>query len=63
MGAMLKDSAEEVIQQSGTIVIGNANPTFRDLLPTIPPEKKVIDLVRIIRNLDHVNNHYQGIGW
>jgi hypothetical protein len=63
IGAMLKDSAKEVIEHSATVVIGNANPTFHELLPRIPPEKSVIDLVRRTPTLDDVNDRHQGIGW
>jgi GDP-mannose 6-dehydrogenase len=61
--ALLQDSAEKVIDQSETIIIGNANPAFRDLLSRISPEQTVIDLVRITRNLEGVLSNYQGIGW
>jgi GDP-mannose 6-dehydrogenase len=63
IGAMLQKSAEDVVQQSDTIIIGNANPAFRDLLQHIPPEKAVIDLVRITQDLSCAATHYQGIGW
>ena len=63
IGAMLEGSAEKVIDQSETIIIGNANPAFSDLLPRIPPEKTIIDLVRIKEDPDCVLSNYQGIGW
>lgn len=63
IGALLMDSAEQVVRQSETIVIGNASPTFRDILSRLPPEKTIIDLVRITRDLGCVSSNYQGIGW
>jgi GDP-mannose 6-dehydrogenase len=63
IGAMLCESMDEVVQQSETIVIGNAHQAFRDLLPRIPSSKTVIDLVRINNELHPVPCNYHGIGW
>jgi GDP-mannose 6-dehydrogenase len=60
---MLSDSLDDVLQQSDTIVIGNSNQTFRDLLPQIPSSKIIIDLVRIENDLHSAPNNYHGIGW
>jgi GDP-mannose 6-dehydrogenase len=61
--AMLHDRAEAVIEGSDTIIIGNRIHAFGDILARIPPEKDVIDLVRITGELDRNGSSYQGIGW
>ena len=63
IGAMLRESAERVVEESETIVIGNAAAMFRDLLPNIPAEKTVIDLVRVTRDAHSIPKNYEGIGW
>jgi GDP-mannose 6-dehydrogenase len=63
VGALLSDSAERVIEESETIVIGNGNPTFQDLVAKIAPEKAVVDLVRINQVRRGALNNYYGIGW
>lgn len=63
IGAMLDDSAERVIAESETIVIGNASPAFRDILARLPPDKAVVDLVRIRQDLRGLSKNYHGMGW
>lgn len=63
IGALLHDSAEMVIKESDTIVIGNANPKFQELIADIAPEKAIVDLVRINQSHRGVLNNYYGIGW
>lgn len=63
ISAMLDDSAERVIAESETIVIGNANPAFRALVARIPPDKHVVDLVRVAKDLRGLSENYHGIGW
>jgi GDP-mannose 6-dehydrogenase len=63
LNALLRNSLEEVVEQSETIVIGNADPRFRHLLGRLPPDKTVIDLVRINGDSHCIPPRYQGIGW
>jgi GDP-mannose 6-dehydrogenase len=63
IGAMLNGSAEEVVERSDTIIIGNRNHSVGKFSTQIPPEKEVIDLVRIADQLDRNGNNYQGIAW
>ena len=63
IGAMLCESAADVIQASDTIVIGNRNPKFHFLLAEIPAEKTMIDLVRAVSDTQRLNHTYHGIGW
>ena len=52
-----------LVEESETIVIGNAHPAFSKLLPHIPPDKTIIDLVRIAHHGCRAPSNYQGIGW
>ncbi len=60
---LLTDSLEEVVKVSDTIVIGNPADEFRDALGSMPAEKTVIDLVRIVADLKATPEGYKGIGW
>ncbi|MBI2827565.1 MAG: UDP-glucose/GDP-mannose dehydrogenase family protein [Planctomycetia bacterium] len=63
ISAMLDDSAERVVADSETIVVGNANPAFRDIVARMPADKQVVDLVRITKDLRGLSTNYHGIGW
>jgi GDP-mannose 6-dehydrogenase len=63
VGAMFLDSAEDVVEHGSTIVIGNGNHSFGELLSRMPPEKHVIDLVRVAERISRARTNYQGISW
>lgn len=63
IGAMLCETTEEVIEASGTIVIGNNNPRFKPLVDSLPNSKSVVDLVRVIEQSPSESKNYRGIGW
>lgn len=62
IGALLKNSIEEVLNESEVIVIGNNSDEFRKLLPLMIKDKKVIDLVRLDSDMISEGN-YVGICW
>ncbi len=59
---LLKESIQEVIDNSDVIVIGNKASEFKEVLPQISKDKIVIDLVRIDTERSSGEN-YQGICW
>lgn len=59
---LLKDNVDEVIKASDVIVIGNNAKEFSKIVTTIPPDKIIIDLVRVDKNLTSKDN-YVGICW
>jgi GDP-mannose 6-dehydrogenase len=63
IGQLMSESIEEVITKSSTIIIGNHDPQFAEILPRIPGDKVVIDLVRIVQDLRDTPAGYRGIGW
>lgn len=62
ISALLAASIDEVLQHAGTIVIGNAAPEFRAVLPRIGYRQTVIDLVRI-GECHSVSGVYEGVSW
>lgn len=59
---LMVDSIDEVLEQSGTIVIGNGDSEFSTVLERIKPEQVVVDLVRIVPGRSQ-EGRYDGICW
>ena len=59
---IMVDNLEEVIDHSETIVIGNNDPEFRDILNKIKADQTIVDLVRITEYQGKKDN-YDGICW
>jgi GDP-mannose 6-dehydrogenase len=59
---LLRNSIDEVLDSSDTIVIGNGDPAFAGVLSHLKPHQRLIDLVRIV---DAHEGHagYEGIAW
>ncbi|HYM41741.1 MAG TPA: UDP-glucose/GDP-mannose dehydrogenase family protein [Steroidobacteraceae bacterium] len=62
ISALLASSVDEVLEHAGTIVIGNAAPEFRAVLPRIGYRQTVIDLVRVA-DCHSVSGVYEGVSW
>jgi GDP-mannose 6-dehydrogenase len=60
---MLCDSIEDVLDLSDTIVIGNPDPQFSEVVRELPADKTVVDLVRILPEWYAATDNYHGIGW
>lgn len=60
---MLKDTMEDVIDGSDTIVIGNPDPRFAEVVQNAPAGKQIVDLVRIVPEWMSTTENYHGIGW
>ena len=59
---LLKEDVNDVIKNSDVIVIGNNAKEFSKILPIIPSEMIIIDLVRVDKNKTS-NDNYIGICW
>jgi GDP-mannose 6-dehydrogenase len=60
---LMMANAKGVLEHAETIVVGNSDPDFRDILNgDLSPEQEIIDLVRIFEEKDWPDN-YQGICW
>jgi GDP-mannose 6-dehydrogenase len=62
LSALLAASIEEVLEHADTIVIGNAAPEFRGILPRVGYRQSVVDLVRI-GECHSVAGVYEGVCW
>ena len=60
---LMCDSMEEVVTESEVIVIGNKAPEFRQVLQQLRQDQIVIDLVRILKDIDQLAAQYEGICW
>lgn len=63
IATLMCDSLDEVLAQSDVIVIGNNSREFSEALKRVRPDQKVIDLVRILKDADHIDAQYEGICW
>lgn len=62
LSALLASSIEEVLKHAGTLVIGNAAPEFRAILPRVGYRQTVVDLVRV-GECHSVAGVYEGVCW
>jgi GDP-mannose 6-dehydrogenase len=59
---VLKDSVQDVINESDVIVFGNKSAEFKEAIKNIPEEKTIIDLIRVDKSRLTQDN-YVGICW
>jgi len=60
---LMCSTLEEVLADSEVIVIGNKAPEFARVPQQLRQDQVVIDLVRISKDIDDWNAHYEGICW
>ena len=63
IATLMCDSMEEVIAESEVIIIGNKAPEFHQALQRVRQDQIVIDLVRILKDIDQLDAQYEGICW
>jgi len=63
LSSLLCDTADEIIDACGAIVVGNAAPEFADAVSRCRPDQTVIDLVRLPLDLGALQAKYEGICW
>ena len=63
IATLMCQSMEEVLAKSEVIVIGNKAPEFRQVLQHVRQDQVVIDLVRILKDIDTLDARYEGICW
>ena len=59
---LMVDTPEEVLAHAETIVVGNNDPEFGEVLEKMDASKTVVDLVRV-RSTDRLRGDYDGICW
>ena len=57
------DSADEVVDASELLVLGNASPEFTEALARTREDQVVIDLVRTSSDVANIKAAYQGLCW
>jgi GDP-mannose 6-dehydrogenase len=63
IATLMCNSVEEVLAKSKVIVIGNKASGFSSVLQQVRQDQVVIDLVRILKHVDHLEARYEGICW
>ena len=63
IATLMCGSMEEVLAESEVIVIGNKAPKFASVPHQVRQDQVVIDLVRISKEIDHLDGRYDGICW
>ena len=63
ISTLMRNTMEEVLAESEVVVIGNRAPEFTPVLKMVRNGQVIIDLVRIVRDRDHLDPNYQGICW
>jgi GDP-mannose 6-dehydrogenase len=61
--SLMRESIDEVLSASETIVIGNTSGEFRTITDRLRPEQMVVDLARALRAEEMPAGKYQGICW
>jgi len=56
-------SLDEVLEESDVIVVGNKSEEYAQALEKVREDQTIIDLVRIVPDVSHINGDYQGICW
>ena len=63
LARLMCDSADEVVDASELLVLGNASPDFADALARTREDQIVVDLVRTSSDLSDLKAAYQGLCW
>jgi len=59
---LLVDDVDEVVNHGGTLVVGNSDKYFADVVGRLNMSRRVVDLVRIA-NTQQTNGGYNGLCW
>jgi GDP-mannose 6-dehydrogenase len=63
LATLLRNSVDEVIDESDVVVVGNAGSEFAEALTRCRPEQTILDLVRVPVDQSRITATYQGICW
>jgi GDP-mannose 6-dehydrogenase len=63
IASLMCNSLEEVLSASEVIVIGNKASEFRQVSQQAREDQVVIDLVRVVQDVEQRNARYEGICW
>ena len=63
LSGLMADSIDEVLETSDVIVVAKASPDVVAALQRMAPDRVVLDLVRVCRDLETEPGRYEGICW
>lgn len=63
ISSLLTSDIDDLVDSAEVLVIGNNAPEFHQVLSQVRPDQQIIDLVRLSREIEHLNGNYQGICW
>lgn len=63
ISTLLVADLQQVLNHADILVLGNNTAEFRSALALVNDGKQVIDLVRLEKEIAHLNGNYQGICW
>jgi GDP-mannose 6-dehydrogenase len=63
IATLMRDSMDEVVNESEVIVIGNNSPEYRQVLQQVRSDQVIIDLVSVARDLTPTDVRVEGICW
>lgn len=63
ISSLMVSTIDEVFGQSEVIIVSKKNKDFHDALAAAPADKRIIDLVRIRKDLSKAPANYEGICW
>jgi GDP-mannose 6-dehydrogenase len=63
IAALIKESVQQVIDDTDLIVVGKKSPEFADIVTSLDRSKVIIDLVRILSDSGKDYGNYEGICW
>jgi GDP-mannose 6-dehydrogenase len=66
IGRLMVDRAEQLLEHAEVIVVASASTEFAELVRSLPPGKRIVDLVGLWKADERdrfPREHYQGIAW
>lgn len=63
LSKLMVDDLDEIYEHAEVIVVGNADPSFADVMQRRKPAQSVVDLVRISGNRQQTAGAYEGLCW
>ncbi len=63
ISSLMTDNLESVVSHADVVVIGNKAEEFVNALSIMGNDKKIVDLVRLQKNLDGLPDQYDGVCW
>ena len=63
ISSLMVPTLQGVLDHADVLVIGNSGEEFRELVPTLKGDYRVIDFVRIVKDTDNLQTGYDGLCW